>query len=211
MRPLHHQYPLHLATFTSENNKPWAIMVYYTINNKPGKIHSCFSFFFPFFFGKKPLYYTQKHIYTRSICLPHHKWPHLLMLARPKLVHRSPHHRHRCNAWEPTFKFFRWPARLCCLPSLAWAFMENRSASLAPSSYPAIHALRWNWGTFWLFLRFFHFIQALVLHNTVSCSSVSPVARKCHVKRTISLPEWRAASNFWPPGTRDVRIWYVRL
>lgn len=65
MRPLHHQYPLHLATFTSENNKPWAIMVYYTINNKPGKIHSCFSFFFPFFLERNH-YITPKNIYIRG-------------------------------------------------------------------------------------------------------------------------------------------------
>lgn len=144
----------------------------------------------------------------RSIYLPHHEWPLLLLLARPELVHRAPHHRHRRSAWkELSFKLLGQPAsRFRCLPSLlAWAFTENRNAALAPSPYPAIDALLWNRGG--SSLHFPPSIQALLL-------LFSWVARECHVKGPVYLPGWRrTVSDFWPLGlgTKDVRVWYAEL
>lgn len=42
-------------------------MVYYTINNKPGKIHSCFSFFFLFFWKETTILHPKTYIYEVNL------------------------------------------------------------------------------------------------------------------------------------------------
>jgi hypothetical protein len=83
--------------------------------------------------------------------------------------------------------------------------MKNSSAALAPSPYPAIHTLCWNWGSFLLVLEFIiHFTQTLVLLGMANCFAINLVARKLHAKQTFCLPEWSTVSTFRPLGTRDV-------